>query len=76
VIGQGKCGDGIETRVAAGFRDAIKENPAGLRPHGEIRQSRKGNGLACKIVGQQVSAVKYYLFVKAKATLLYCLLIY
>jgi hypothetical protein len=45
----------------AGFCDATKENPAGLGPHGEIRQSRKGNGLACKMVGQQVLAAEILL---------------
>jgi hypothetical protein len=55
VIAQGKRRDGPETRVGQ-IHAAQKENPAGLRPHGEIRQSREGNGLACKNVGQQVLA--------------------
>jgi hypothetical protein len=47
VIGQVTGGGAAEQGVIRGFSAAAKRKPRGLKPRGEIRQSRKGNGLAC-----------------------------
>jgi hypothetical protein len=47
---------------------ALKENPAGVGPRGVIRQSRKGNGLACsELEVSRIWRERYYFSVKAKA---------
>jgi hypothetical protein len=56
MAGQGKRRRGTQQEPVVRDAAAQKENPAGMEPHGEIRQSRKGNGLACKFFGQQVLA--------------------
>jgi hypothetical protein len=56
MAGQGKRRRGTQQEPVVRHAAPQKENPAGIEPHGEIRQSRKGNGLARKIVGQQVLA--------------------
>jgi hypothetical protein len=49
VVAQRKRRRGTQQGPAARTVALQKENPAGIEPHGEIRQSRKGNGLACKV---------------------------
>jgi hypothetical protein len=72
VIAQGKRRGGPETRAGRRFSRSQKENPAGLGPRGEIRQSRKEMALPAKRLVSRCWQPKYYLFVKVKAILLFC----